>query len=57
MKICDLLEQTHIVFDLKPGDKEHVLEEFAQELTHRKLIQNKNAILKKLLERESLGST
>jgi len=24
MKICDLLDETHIIFDLKPGDKAQV---------------------------------
>ena len=57
MKICDLLKETHIVFDLKPGDKEQVLTNFTQELKRRNLIQDDKAVIRELLKRESLGST
>ena len=57
MKICDLLTEKHIVFDLKPGIKEKVLTDFVLELKKRSLIQNDKVILKELLDRESLGST
>jgi PTS system nitrogen regulatory IIA component len=57
MKICDLLTENHIVFDLKPGAKEKVLSDFVRELKKRSLIQNDKIILRELLKRESLGST
>ncbi|MFC2160897.1 PTS sugar transporter subunit IIA [Acidobacteriota bacterium] len=57
MKICDLLDETHIIFDLNPGSKEQVLTDFTMELKNRNLIRDEKAILKELLERESLGST
>ncbi len=57
MKICDLLDETHILFDMKPGDKAQVLADFTKELKNRNLICDEKAILKELLKRESLGST
>ncbi|MCJ7582990.1 MAG: PTS sugar transporter subunit IIA, partial [Candidatus Aminicenantes bacterium] len=57
MKICDLLDETHIIFDMNPGDKAQVLADFTKELKNRNLIQNDKAILKEVLKRESLGST
>ena len=57
MKICDLLNETHIVFELEPGDKAQVLTDFTQELNRRNLIQDDKAVLRELLKRESLGST
>ena len=57
MKICDLLDKTHIIFDMKPGDKAQVLANFVKELKDMNLIQNDEAILDELLKRESLGST
>ncbi len=57
MKICDLLDETHILFDMKPGEKAQVLADFTKELKNRNLISNEKAILNELLARESLGST
>lgn len=57
MKICDLLRETHIVFDLKPGDKTQVLKNFTRELKKRNLIQDDKAVMRELMKRESLGST
>ena len=57
MKICDLLDERHIIFDMKSGDKAQVLANFIKELKNRNLIQNEKTILNELLERESLGST
>lgn len=57
MKICNLLKENHIVFDLKPGEKEKVLTDFVKELKKRNLIQDDKVILDALLNRESLGST
>ena len=57
MKICDLLDEARIIFDLKPGDKAQVLADFLQELNKRNLIQDDKAVLSELLKRESLGST
>jgi hypothetical protein len=30
MKICDLLDKTHVIFDLNPGDKAQVLADFTE---------------------------
>ncbi len=57
MNICGLLKENHIILDLKPGDKRHVLEEFVFELKESGLISNEKIILDELLKRESLGST
>jgi len=57
MKICNLLDETHIIFDINPGNKEQVLTAFVRELKKRNLIRDEKIILKELLERESLGST
>ena len=57
MKICNLLDKTHVLLDIKPGDKVQVLADFTKELKNRNLIQNDKAILKEVLKRESLGST
>jgi mannitol/fructose-specific phosphotransferase system IIA component (Ntr-type) len=57
MKICGLLKENHIFFDLKPGDKEKVLRDFVQGLKARGLILDEEPTLDALLQRESLGST
>ena len=57
MKICGLLCEKHIFFDLKPGDKKTVLSEFVNALKSRNLISDNKAILQAVLDRESLGST
>ncbi|MFP4081437.1 MAG: PTS sugar transporter subunit IIA [Candidatus Aminicenantes bacterium] len=57
MKICSLLKKDHIFFDLEPGDKRKILEEFVAALKERGLIPEEKVILKELLDREKLGST
>lgn len=57
MKICGLLTDQHIVFDLKPKDKKSALVHLVKILKNRGLISNENQILEELLNRESLGST
>ncbi|MGD2245436.1 MAG: PTS sugar transporter subunit IIA [Candidatus Aminicenantes bacterium] len=57
MKICDLLKENHIIFNLKPGEKEKVLADFVHELKKRALIEDDKVILEELLSRENLGST
>ncbi len=57
MKICGLLTEEHIFFNLKPGDKKAVLSEFVKALESRDLISDSKAILRVIMERESLGST
>lgn len=57
MKICGLLSEDHILFDLQSGNKAQVLEDFVEALKERGLILNDRLILEELLKRESLGST
>jgi len=57
MKICDLLDKTHIILDLNPGNKDQILADFTKELKKRNLIRDDKSILNKLLQRENLGST
>ncbi len=51
MKICDLLDKTHVIFDIKPGDKAQVLADFTKELKNRNLIHDDKVILNELLKR------
>ena len=57
MNICRFLEESHIFFDLKPGDKKQVLEDFVSAIKRRGLITDDKLILDELMKRESLGST
>jgi len=57
MKICDLLTESRIVFDLKPGNKIEILKRFVRELKNRNLIQSEDIVLDGLIDRENLGST
>jgi PTS system nitrogen regulatory IIA component len=57
MRICHLLKENHIFFNLKPGDKKKVLEEFVESIKERGLITDEKLILDALMKRESLGST
>ena len=57
MKICGLLKEDHIFYDLKPGDKEGVLRSFTGALKTKGLILDEAKILDGLLMRESLCST
>jgi PTS system nitrogen regulatory IIA component len=57
MKICGLLTESQIFFDLKPGEKKDVIKQFVNGLKTRELISDEKVILEELLNRESLGST
>jgi mannitol/fructose-specific phosphotransferase system IIA component (Ntr-type) len=57
MKICVLLDDDHIFFDLQPGDKKSVLGSFVRALKGRGLISDEGKILEALVKRESLCST
>ncbi|MFC2169085.1 PTS sugar transporter subunit IIA [Acidobacteriota bacterium] len=57
MKVCGILKEDHIFFDLKPGDKNHVLKDFVAVLKKRRLVGDDKKILEALLKREKLGST
>ncbi len=57
MKICGYLKENHIFLDLEPGDKKDVLDVFISKLKERGVISEKQMILDKLLERETLCST
>ena len=57
MKITDILKKEHIIANLAFNNKESVLEEFSDFLAKKGAIQNKEALLIALIEREKLGST
>lgn len=57
MNICGFLKEDHIILDLKPADKEQILEDFVDILKKRDLVSDEKNILEELLKRESLGST
>lgn len=57
MKITDILKKEHIIKDLVFNDKESVLKEFSEFLEKKGAINNKEALLTALVEREKLGST
>ena len=57
MKICGLLRENHVFMDLKPADKNQILEEFVRGLKERGLISEEKVLLEELLKRENLGST
>jgi len=57
MKTCELLKEDHIFLELKPGNKEYVLEEFVAALKKRGLISKERVVLDELLKRERLKST
>lgn len=57
MNISKMLKENHIILDLKSGEKAQVLQDFVARLKERALITDEEAILKELLERESLCST
>lgn len=56
-KITDFLDRRAIKIGLSATDKEGILKELVEVLTEVKEIGDKKAIVKALLERESLGST
>jgi len=55
MRIFKLLKEDHVIFDLKSGDKEHVLKEFVSALKERELVSKEKAILEELLKKRELG--
>jgi PTS system nitrogen regulatory IIA component len=57
MKLSDMLEQNHILLDLKAKDKKEVLEELAEVITGREPSLDRSSLVRVLLERERLGST
>jgi mannitol/fructose-specific phosphotransferase system IIA component (Ntr-type) len=57
MKICDLLSENHIFFDLESSDKEQILNELVSLLEERGLVSDRKLILQELLKSESQGST
>jgi PTS system nitrogen regulatory IIA component len=57
MTISDILQEDHIIPDLKAGDKEGALREVSLYLEHKGIILDHSKLLQALLEREKLGST
>jgi PTS system nitrogen regulatory IIA component len=57
MKLSDMLDEDHILVDLKAKDKREVLEELSEVITGHDPSLEKSALVKVLLERERLGST
>jgi len=57
MKITDILTKEHVVSDLASINKESVLKEISGVLEKTGSIENKEALLVALIEREKLGST
>jgi nitrogen PTS system EIIA component len=56
MRLSDMLDEDHILVDLKAKDKKEVLEELAQVITGHDPSLEKSSLVKVLLERERLGS-
>jgi nitrogen PTS system EIIA component len=57
MRIMDYLSKNAIAIDIKGKNKKEVISELADLLVKAKKIQDKEKIVKVLLEREELGST
>lgn len=57
MTISEILQEDHIIPDLKAGDKEGTLKEVSLHLEHKGIIPDHSKLLRALLEREKLGST
>ena len=57
IKLSDYLRRDLVIYSLKGKKAEDILGEFADLLFTRDLINDKDAFLKELLEREELGST
>lgn len=57
MKLSEILNQNHIIPDLKAGDKKGVLEELVDVIACADPLLDKNSLIKILLKRERLGST
>ena len=57
MKLTEILTEEFVIPHLRAGDKSKALEEMANLLYEKKLVQDGGQVLKALLEREKLGST
>lgn len=57
MKVLDFLDQSAISLELKSSTKKEVLAELCDLLASQGKIQDRDAVLNALLEREKLGST
>jgi PTS system nitrogen regulatory IIA component len=57
MKLSEILEENHIIPDLKARDKKGVLEELAETVVSHEPSVDKRSLVRVLLERERLGST
>jgi PTS system nitrogen regulatory IIA component len=57
MKLSDILNENHVISDLKAKDKKGVLEELVDVIVRSHPTLDKNSLVKVLLERERLGST
>lgn len=57
MKLTEILTEEFVIPHLQAGDKSKALEEMANLLHEKNLVQDGGQVLKALLEREKLGST
>jgi PTS system nitrogen regulatory IIA component len=57
MKLSDILNENHVIPDLKARDKKGVLEELVDVIVRSHPTLDRNSLVKVLLERERLGST
>lgn len=57
MKLSEIIEEDHIICELKAGDKKGVLEELAEVISNHEPSVDKEALIKVLVERERLGTT
>lgn len=57
MKLSEILDENHIIPDLKARDKKRAIEELAEVIVHSIPSLEKDSLVKVLLERERLGST
>ncbi len=57
MKLSEILEENHVIPDLKARDKKGVLEELAETIVSHEPSVDKRSLVRVLLERERLGST
>ena len=57
MKLSEILNQNHVIPDLKARDKKGVLAELVDVIVSSDPTLDKNSLVKVLLERERLGST
>jgi PTS system nitrogen regulatory IIA component len=57
MKLSEILEEAHIIPELKAKDKKEVLAELAEAITSHEPSLDKGSLVRILMERERLGST